>query len=98
LTTFIAGRTLLDAVCLGVPGRVVDVHEDGGLRMGRVDFGGVARSVCLEHVDVVPGDWVLVHVGFALTRLAPEEAADLLRLLRELAEAEEPPAEEEALP
>lgn len=66
--------------------------------MGRVDFGGVTRSVCLEHVDVVPGDWVLVHVGFALTRLAEEEAADLLRLLRELAEAEEPPLEEEAPP
>ncbi len=69
------------------------MRDEGGLRMGRVDFGGVTRSVCLEHVDVTPGDWVLVHVGFALTRLAEEEAADLLRLLRELADAEEPPPE-----
>ena len=55
--------------------------------MGRVDFGGVSRSVCLEHVDVAPGDWVLVHVGFALTRLEEREALDLLRILRELGEA-----------
>ena len=49
--------------------------------MGRVDFGGVTRSVCLEHVDVAPGDWVLVHVGFALARLSPDHAAELIQLL-----------------
>lgn len=49
--------------------------------MGRVDFGGVSRSVCLEHVEVAPGDWVLVHVGFALARLDPDHAAELIRLL-----------------
>lgn len=69
-------------MCLGVPGRVVDVREVDGLKMGRVDFGGVARLVCLEHVDVEPGDHVLVHVGFALTKLAPEEAAELKEMLR----------------
>lgn len=63
--------------------------------MGRVDFGGVSRSVCLEHVDVTPGDWVLVHVGFALTRLSPDEAAQLLRLLDELALAEAVPEPDE---
>jgi hydrogenase expression/formation protein HypC len=73
-------------VCLGVPGRVVDVAQHEGIRMGRVDFGGISRSVCLEHVDVVPGDWVLVHVGFALTRLEEAEATELLRMLRELGE------------
>jgi len=64
-------------MCLGVAGKVLDVGVVDGLRMGRVDFDGVSRMVCLEHVEVVPGDYVLVHVGFALTKLAPEEASSL---------------------
>lgn len=63
-------------MCLGVPGKVLDVGLVDGLSMGRVDFDGVSRVVCLEHVDVVPGDYVLVHVGFALAKLAPEEASE----------------------
>lgn len=71
-------------MCLGVPGRVVDVAEVDGIKMGRVDFGGASRVVCLEHVDVEPGDYVLVHVGFALTKLSPREADELLEMLRQL--------------
>lgn len=77
-------------LCLSVPGKVVSVAEQHGLRMGRVDFGGVAREVCLEHVDAEPGDWVLVHVGFALTTLSPDEADDLLGLLRQLEQEPSP--------
>jgi len=73
-------------MCLGVPGRVVELCSLDGLRMARVDFGGVRRLVCVEHVDAVPGDHVLVHVGFALSKLAPEEAAELTELLRAVAE------------
>jgi hydrogenase expression/formation protein HypC len=73
-------------MCLGVPGRVVDVSEMDGIRMGRVDFGGIARLVCLEHVEAEPGDYVLVHVGFALTKLAKDEAHELLKMLEELGE------------
>ena len=81
-------------MCLGVPGRVLDVtDEDGdenGLRMGRVDFGGVARKVCLAHVpDVTPGEYVLVHVGFALSRLDELEARRVLELLDELGRSDE---------
>jgi hydrogenase expression/formation protein HypC len=77
-------------VCLGVPGRVVDVADEDGVRMGRVDFGGVARKVCLAHVpDVQPGEYVLVHVGFALTRLDEAEARRVFELLAELGQLED---------
>lgn len=70
-------------MCLGVPGKVIDVDRDQPLLVGRVDFGGVSRTVCLEHVpDVVPGDYVLVHVGFALARIDEAEAQRLLLWLR----------------
>jgi hydrogenase expression/formation protein HypC len=78
-------------MCLGVPGKVVELREVDGLRMGRVDFGGVFRLVCLEHVDAAPGDYVLVHVGFALTKLAPEEALELTAMIREITGADEEP-------
>jgi len=72
-------------MCLGVPGRVLSREPEDGLLMGRVDFGGVSRKVCLEHVqDVAPGDYVLVHVGFALSRIDPQEAHKIFELLREL--------------
>jgi hydrogenase expression/formation protein HypC len=62
-------------MCLGIPGRVVDTYLQDGVLMGRVDFAGVARAVCLDHVpDVKPNEYVLVHVGFALQRLDEAEA------------------------
>jgi hydrogenase expression/formation protein HypC len=72
-------------MCLGVPGRVVSRETEGDLLMGRVDFGGVARKVCLEHVrDVQIGEYVLVHVGFALSKIDPLEAQKIFDLLLEL--------------
>ena len=72
-------------MCLGVPGRVLSREQEDGLLMGRVDFGGVSRKVCLEHVqDVAPGDYVLVHVGFALSRIDAQEARKIFELLQEL--------------
>jgi hydrogenase expression/formation protein HypC len=63
-------------MCLAVPGRLLDVSEEAGLRTGRVDFGGVRRAVCLEGVpQAKPGDVVLVHVGFALQVLDPAAVA-----------------------
>ena len=77
-------------MCLGVPGRVVDVAEEAGVLMGRVDFGGVARKVCLAHVpDVLVGDYVLVHVGFALNKLDEAEAKRVFALLEELNQLED---------
>jgi hydrogenase expression/formation protein HypC len=76
-------------MCLGVPGRIVEVQEDGLMRMGRVDFGGITRQVCLAYVpEAQVGDWVIVHVGFAISRLEEEEALEALQLLGEVFGAE----------
>jgi hydrogenase expression/formation protein HypC len=77
-------------MCLGIPGEVLSVERGGdGLLMGRVAFGGVAREVCLDHVaDAAPGDFVLVHVGFALAKIDRAEAARIFALLEELGEAQ----------
>ncbi len=78
-------------MCLGVPGRITAV-EDGFMRMGTVDFDGSSLEVCLAYVpDAGPGDFVLVHAGFALTRLDEDQAAKTLETLRELGDAPEPP-------
>ncbi len=75
-------------MCLAVPGRVAEVSEESGLKMALVDFDGVARKVCLEYLPgTAVGDYVLVHVGFAITRLSEEEAKETLRALSELGEA-----------
>jgi len=76
-------------MCLGIPGKVVEVGRDRDLLMGKVDFGGVLKRVCLEYIpDVAVGEYVLVHVGFALTRLDEAEAVRVFALLRELGEVE----------
>ena len=86
-------------MCLGVPGKVLDIADDGPVRMGRVSFDGVARNVCLEYVqDAVPGDYVLVHVGFALSKIDETEARRVFELLRELSALDDEsaaPADEE---
>jgi hydrogenase expression/formation protein HypC len=72
-------------MCLAIPGRVIEVFEDRGLRMGRVDFGGTVRKACLEHLpEATLGDYVLVHVGFALSLVDPEEARRTYKFLEEL--------------
>lgn len=76
-------------MCLAVPGRVVERQQED-LLMGLVDFQGVRRKVCLEHVpDVQVGDYVLVHVGFALSRIDEAEAGRIFEFLAELVEREE---------
>jgi hydrogenase expression/formation protein HypC len=73
-------------MCLGIPGRVLAREADG---LAKVDFGGVRRSVSIAFTpDVEPGDWVLVHVGFALAELDEREAQETLRLLGEAIHAE----------
>ena len=61
-------------MCLAVPGKIVDIHSSGGMKMGNVDFGGVTREVCLEAVpEVQIGNYVIVHAGFALSVLAKKK-------------------------
>ena len=73
-------------MCLGIPGRIVDIRGDRGLPMGTVDFGGVRREVCLAYVadEVKAGDYVVVHVGFAISRVGEEEAKRTYDMLREM--------------
>jgi hydrogenase expression/formation protein HypC len=77
-------------MCLAIPGRVLDVAADETMPMGRVDFGGVVKRVCLAHVpEVKPGEYVLVHVGFALSRIDEAEAQRVFALLEELGQLSE---------
>jgi len=72
-------------MCLGIPGRIVEVDDNPLMRMGKVDFGGVTREVCLAYVpEAQVGDYVIVHVGFAISRIDEEEAEETLRLLAEM--------------
>jgi hydrogenase expression/formation protein HypC len=69
-------------MCLGIPGKVAERYREHDVLMGRVDFGGVSKRVCLEHVpDVQIGDYVLVHVGFALSAIDEQEARRIFEYL-----------------
>lgn len=82
-------------MCLGIPGKVVETFREHGILMGKVDFGGVSKRVCLDHVqDVIPGEYVLVHVGFALARIDEAEARrvfEFLEGMEQLGELDEVP-------
>lgn len=72
-------------MCLGIPGRIVEIYEKDGLQMGKVDFGGVVREACLAYVpEAQVGDYTIVHVGFALNLINEEEAQKTLDLLNEI--------------
>jgi hydrogenase expression/formation protein HypC len=69
-------------MCLGIPGRVVEIRDDAGLPMGKVDFGGVRKDACLAYIpEVQLGDYVIIHVGFAISRVDEEEALKTLEIL-----------------
>ena len=77
-------------MCLGVPGKVVETFHEHDVLMGKIDFGGVIRNACLEHVaDIRPGEYVLVHVGFAIPRLNEDEVKRVFELLEELGQLDE---------
>ena len=77
-------------MCLGVPGKVIEIYEQNGLQMGKMDFGGVTREACLAYIpEIKLGDYCVVHAGFAISLLSEEEAMETLELLRELAEFQE---------
>lgn len=78
-------------MCLGIPGRIVEISEDAGLRMGVVDFGGVRREVCLAYLDddIAIGEYAIVHVGFAISKVDEEEAKRTFEMLKEMSELDE---------
>lgn len=77
-------------MCLAIPGKVIETFAKGGMCMGRVQFGGVTREACLEYVpETQAGDYVLVHVGFAISRVNEEEAHRTYQALLELGQLTE---------
>jgi hydrogenase expression/formation protein HypC len=75
-------------MCLGVPGKVMEIRKnDLGMTMGTVSFGGIAKEICLEYLpDAQVGDYVIVHVGFAISQVSEEEANEVFETLREMGE------------
>ena len=86
-------------MCLGIPGKVLECYEVSGLRMAKVEFGGIVREACLAYTpEANVGDYVIVHVGFSISRIDADEAARTFQLLEEmgqLAELEDSSAEGE---
>jgi len=77
-------------MCLGVPGKVIKLFETNGLPMGTVDFGGIRREACLAYVpEAEIGDYVVIHVGFAISRLQEDEALRSLAALAEIVQLED---------
>jgi hydrogenase expression/formation protein HypC len=85
-------------MCLAVPGKIIEIYETGGLKMAKIDYGGVVREACLAYVpEALVGEYAIVHVGFALNILDEAEALKTLEVFRELdlfTEAEEAEAAE----
>jgi hydrogenase expression/formation protein HypC len=81
-------------MCLAIPGKVVGIAQENGLRMGRVDFGGIIKRVCLDYVpEVEIGDYTIVHVGFALSKIDEDEALKTLEMLSQMGALDEELAE-----
>jgi hydrogenase expression/formation protein HypC len=83
-------------MCLAIPGRVEEISTDGLIRVGRVNFGGVCKNVCLDYVpEVEVGDYTIVHVGFAISKIDEETAKQTLEDFRLLGLLDEELATEE---
>ncbi len=77
-------------MCLGIPGKVVKTFKENEVLMGKVDFGGITKQVCLEHVpEVQPGQYVIVHVGFALSAIDEAEAQEVFQFLERMKQLDE---------
>jgi hydrogenase expression/formation protein HypC len=72
-------------MCLAIPGKIVSINENSSPKIAKVSFGGALRDICIDWVpDVKPGEYVLVHVGFALNKIDEEEAEETLKLLNDI--------------
>lgn len=75
-------------MCLGIPGKVVEIYQQDDLPMGKVEFGGILKEVCLAYTpEIQVGDYVIVHVGFAISRLDEAEAEEVFSYLEQIEEA-----------
>jgi hydrogenase expression/formation protein HypC len=72
-------------MCLGIPAKIVELYEINGLKMAKVDFGGVIKEACMEYLpDVKLGDYAIIHVGFGLSILDEQEAMETMDLLKQI--------------
>jgi hydrogenase expression/formation protein HypC len=72
-------------MCLGIPGKIIDIYQKDEMCMGKVDFGGVVRETCLDFVpEAKVGDYTVIHVGFAISLLSEDDAQKTLEMLREI--------------
>jgi hydrogenase expression/formation protein HypC len=78
-------------MCLGIPGKVIAIeHDPLGIHMGKVSFGGIVKDICLAYVpEVQVGDYVVVHVGFAISTIDEQEAMEVFTMLKEMGELDE---------
>ena len=77
-------------MCLAIPGKIVEIFEHDGLKMAKVDYGGIFRETCLEYVpEAQVGEYCVVHVGFAISLLDEAEAMESLELLKQISDIEE---------
>ena len=72
-------------MCLGIPGKIIEIYETNSVRMGKIDFGGVIKEACLDFLpEIQVGDYTIVHVGFGISQIDEEEAMKTLEMLRDL--------------
>lgn len=77
-------------MCLAIPGKIIEFHDKYGVRMSKVDFGGITREACMEYLpEAGLGDYVMVHVGFAISKVDEEEAARTYQYLEEMGQLSE---------
>jgi hydrogenase expression/formation protein HypC len=77
-------------MCLGIPGKLLEIHEQDSLPMGKVEFGGIAKDICLAYVpEAEVGDYVLVHVGFAISRIDEQEAQEIFSYIEQIGDLSE---------
>ncbi len=76
-------------MCLAIPGKITNIYQKESLLMAKIDFGGIAKEVCLAYMpEAKVGDYALIHVGFAISLMDEEEAQETLKLIREIDEIE----------
>ncbi|NNE96155.1 MAG: HypC/HybG/HupF family hydrogenase formation chaperone [Acidimicrobiales bacterium] len=77
-------------MCLAVPGQIVDVRDERGIRMATIDFDGISKDICLAYLpDIEVGDYAIVHVGFAISKIDEASALETLQMFRDLGILEE---------
>ena len=76
-------------MCLAIPGKIIVIYQKDSLRMAKIDFGGIAKQICLVYTpEAKVGDYALIHVGFAISLMDEDEARETLKLIKEVAEFE----------